>query len=53
MGPEPIFGAACLDSRYVNVHVPDGLGLPAVVQTEEDVCVLSDAAVGEALQVDQ
>lgn len=33
--------------------VPDLLGLAGVVEKEEDVSVLADAVVGEALQVDE
>lgn len=32
---------------------PDLFGLASVVQREEDVCVLADAVVSEALQVDE
>lgn len=34
-------------------RVPDLLGLAGVVQKEEDISVLADAVVGEALQVDE
>lgn len=34
-------------------HPPDLLGLAGVVQKEEDISVLADAVVGEALQVDK
>lgn len=38
---------------HLYVYLPDCLSLSQVVQWEENVRVLSDAVVGEALQVDQ
>lgn len=33
--------------------VPDLFGLAGVVQKEEDVCILADAVVSKALQIDE
>lgn len=33
--------------------IPDLFGLPSIIQREEDVCILADAVVGKALQVDE
>lgn len=35
------------------LHSPDLFGLASVVQGEEDICILADAVVSEALQVDE
>lgn len=35
------------------LRVPDLFGLTSVVQKEEDVCILADAVVSEALQIDE
>lgn len=34
-------------------HVPDLFGLSCVIQGEVHICVLADAVVGEAFQVDE
>lgn len=35
------------------LRVPDLFGLTSVVQKEEDVCILADAVVSKALQIDE
>lgn len=35
------------------LRAPDLFGLASVVQREEDICILADAVVSEALQVDE
>ncbi len=35
------------------LHAPDLFGLASVVQKEEDICILTDAVVSKALQIDE
>ena len=35
------------------IPVPDLFGLTSVIQREEDVCILADAVISEALQIDE
>lgn len=49
----------CLSVLVLSDHasrflcIPDLFGLASVIQREEDICILADAVIGKALQIDE
>lgn len=45
--------AHCMHSALRFPYIPDLFGLTSIIQKEEDVCILADAVVSKALQIDE